>query len=286
MARKSTSIPVYTLTEEYDATGIVILHGTSGNPALLNDVDHSHRHNFHFFLLLLKGNIHIETDFEQQEITTPAILYVHPGQVHRIVEADNVDGYFLGMKNEHLNPAYLTLLEQVLPVKPLSLTAGISAIIRRTMALCAAIAERKTEKLYFPVLRDYCNAFVGFIVSQYLEQTLPAGASSRFDIVTKKFKLLLEYNFTVMKRPSDYASRLNISMPYLNECIRNTTGIPVSRYIRQRIILEAKRMLYHSDKSIKEIACELGYDDCAYFSRLFTKVAGMTALAFRNKNFG
>ena len=52
--------------------------------------------------------------------------------------------------------------------------------------------------------------------------------------------------------------------------------------IKNRIILEAKRLLYHSDKSVKEIATELGYEDYAYFSRLFAKTTGITALAFRN----
>jgi AraC family transcriptional activator of pobA len=50
------------------------------------------------------------------------------------------------------------------------------------------------------------------------------------------------------------------------------------------VILEAKRLLYYSDKSVKEIAAALGFDDYPYFSRLFTKVTGMTALVFRNKH--
>ncbi|WP_231577446.1 helix-turn-helix domain-containing protein [Sphingobacterium sp. IITKGP-BTPF85] len=78
--------------------------------------------------------------------------------------------------------------------------------------------------------------------------------------------------------------RLNISTPYLNECVKDVTGYPVSYHIQQRIILEAKRLLYHSDKSVKEIADALGFEDYPYFSRLFSKVTGMSALSFRNKN--
>ncbi|HEY1053960.1 MAG TPA: helix-turn-helix domain-containing protein, partial [Emticicia sp.] len=95
---------------------------------------------------------------------------------------------------------------------------------------------------------------------------------------------LLERNYSQLKRPADYAQQLNISTPYLNECIKETTGHSVSYHIQQRIILEAKRLLYHSDKSVKEIAADLGFDDYPYFSRLFTKATGMSALAFRNKN--
>jgi AraC-like DNA-binding protein len=94
----------------------------------------------------------------------------------------------------------------------------------------------------------------------------------------------LEQKFIETKSPSDYARALHISTPYLNECVRDVTGFPVSYHIQQRVILEAKRLLYHSNKTVKEIAAELGYDDHAYFSRVFTKITGMTALAFRNKN--
>jgi AraC-like DNA-binding protein len=94
----------------------------------------------------------------------------------------------------------------------------------------------------------------------------------------------LERDFLTAKRPTEYAQKLNISTSYLNECVKYTTGHPVSFHLQQRVILEAKRFLYYSEKSVKEIADELGYDDYPYFSRLFTKVTGMSALAFRNKN--
>jgi len=68
--------------------------------------------------------------------------------------------------------------------------------------------------------------------------------------------------------------------------VKSVTGQPVSWHIQQRVILEAKRLLYHSGRSLKEIAATLGYDDYPYFSRLFTKVAGMSPLTFRHKNRG
>lgn len=117
-----------------------------------------------------------------------------------------------------------------------------------------------------------------------METSKQADTLSRFDLVAKTFKLALEKNFITAKRPADYAQKLNISVHYLNECVKNTTGLPVSYHIQQRVILEAKRLLFHSNKSVKEIAAELGYEDYAYFSRLFNKATGMTALTFRNKN--
>lgn len=60
----------------------------------------------------------------------------------------------------------------------------------------------------------------------------------------------------------------------------------VSRYIHNEIVLQAKRMLFHTNKTIQEIAIESGFSDYAYFTKLFTKVAGVTPTTFRKKNLG
>jgi AraC family transcriptional activator of pobA len=133
-------------------------------------------------------------------------------------------------------------------------------------------------------MKNSCNALVALMVSQYLGQAKSTGKFSRFEIVSQSFKEILGRKYIGVKRPGEYAQELNISTPYLNECVKNTTGYSVSHHIHQRVVLEAKRLLYHSDMSVKEIADALGYDDYPYFSRLFAKVAGMTASAFRNKN--
>ncbi|CAG4997664.1 HTH-type transcriptional activator RhaR [Dyadobacter sp. CECT 9275] len=125
---------------------------------------------------------------------------------------------------------------------------------------------------------------VALVVSQYLEQSASSGTLARFESITKAFRKILERDFITVKKPAEYAQALNISTAYLNECVKNTTGHSVSYHIQERIILEAKRLLYHSNQSVKEIAAELGYDDYPYFSRLFSKVTGHTALSFRKKN--
>ena len=72
------------------------------------------------------------------------------------------------------------------------------------------------------------------------------------------------------------------SVPYLNEVIKEQTGYPVSYWIQQEILQEAKRLLYYTPMNSKEIAFSLGYDDYAYFPRFFKKNVGVTPLGFRN----
>ncbi|RYZ36683.1 MAG: AraC family transcriptional regulator, partial [Sphingobacteriales bacterium] len=134
------------------------------------------------------------------------------------------------------------------------------------------------------MLKDACNALVALAIMQYTNRAKPAEKLTRAETVTKAFKAHLEQHFSAVKAPSDYAQRMHLSTAYLNECVRGVTGQPVSQHIQARIILEAMRLLQYSALSVREIAAALGYDDHTYFSRLFSKAAGMSALSFRNKN--
>lgn len=244
----------------------------------------SHRDEGNTFHFINEGDIIIEIDFQQYSITAPSVVYMHPDQVHRILDFKNITVSSLSIRNENLNSEYIKLLEEIAPAKPLDLTQQASVIICDTFSLCLSFSAQEHNRLYFPLLRDSCNSLVALLLSQFLNQSRKEGTLSRSEIMTYSFKQLLQTNFRTCKRPSDYAGRLNISTPYLNECVNNVTGCPVSVHIRDRIVLEAKRLLYHTDKSVKEIAFDLGYEDYPYFSRLFTKATGMSALAFRNKN--
>jgi AraC family transcriptional activator of pobA len=283
MPKKSKSIPVNTMSDESGA-GIAIDRLSFTDPKIFEGAERSHRHDCHAFFMVESGSIVIEIDFQKYSITAPSVIYVHPDQVHHGIAAENLTVASWELTNESLRPEYLPILEGLAPAKPLLLNKEMFSIISEAVSLCLKFAERKNDKLYHSLLKDSCNALVALIVSQYLESAKPAGQLSRFEMITKAFRELMERNYTTDKRPATYAQRLNISTSYLNECVKNTTGYSVSHHLQQRVILEAKRLLYYSDKSVKEIAAALGFDDYPYFSRLFTKVTGMTALVFRNKH--
>ena len=283
MRKKNTSIRVNNFGGEYHS-------GISIEKMSLNDIPlpgyayQSERHDRHSFHLVEKGTITIEIDFERYQLHAPAVVYMHPNQVHRMISFEDVTVTSWAADNENLNPGYLKVLEELSPLGPLALNEETFSLLSEAVSLCLRLSLRRNDKLYQPLLKDSCNTLVCLTISQYLEQTKPANTLSRFESVAKAFREVLENNFTTLKSPAGYAEKLNISAPYLNECVKNTTGHPVSYLIRERVMLEAKRLLYHSDQSVKEIATRLGYDDYPYFSRLFTRHAGTSALAFRKKN--
>jgi AraC family transcriptional activator of pobA len=288
MSKKAKSIPINRIADHFDV-GIALdrIHFNVSEEAILNATDDAklaHREDRHSFFLLEKGIVTVEIDFQKFEIKAPSIVYMHPDQVHRILKLENMAASALAINNESLNSEYLKLLENLTPAKPLVLEQEIFSIISETVSLCIKFSKRKNDKLYHSLLKDSCNALVALITSQYLVSTKSTDKLSRFKLIADAFKSELESNFVSIKSPAAYAQKLNISTPYLNECVKNATGYSVSHHILQRVILEAKRLLYHSGKSVKEISSALGYDDFPYFSKLFTKATGMTPLTFRNKN--
>jgi len=81
----------------------------------------------------------------------------------------------------------------------------------------------------------------------------------------------------------DLANRLNISSRYLTDLLKVETGKTAIELIHIALIGEAKNMLRKKDKTISEIAYDLGFENMSYFSRLFKKETGMLPTAFKNQ---
>jgi AraC family transcriptional activator of pobA len=96
-----------------------------------------------------------------------------------------------------------------------------------------------------------------------------------------KFKTLLENNFHKERQPSFYADQMHISPNTFSKICKQHFLKTPSTLIHERVILESKKLIHLSYKSMKEIASELHFDDENYFSRYFKKHTGITPTAFR-----
>jgi AraC family transcriptional activator of pobA len=283
MPRNSALIAVNKFGDESD-TGISIERISFNSLPDLGDWEQPERHDRHSFFLLEHGTVTMEIDFQLFDIHSPSIIYMHPDQVHRIIAFKDVTVSAWAANDQHLNTEYLKLLDEITPSPPLALNRDLVELLSDAASLCLKLADRKKDKLYYSLLKDSLNTLVGLLISVFRESCGTTEKLIRAEIITKHFREALGKHFISLKRPTNYAEKLHISVPYLNECVKEVTGHPVSYHIQQRIILEAKRLLYHSNRSLKEIAASLGYDDYTYFSRLFTKVEGMSPATFRHKN--
>ena len=99
----------------------------------------------------------------------------------------------------------------------------------------------------------------------------------------KNFQKLIEKNFSSLKLPKEYAQLLYITPNHLNAVCNDILGVSAGDVIRNRILLEAKRLLINLNLSVSEIAYRLNFNDNSYFTKFFKKYAGLTPEEFRKQ---
>lgn len=96
-----------------------------------------------------------------------------------------------------------------------------------------------------------------------------------------EFMVLLEMNYETVRNTDFYAGKLGISSKRLNQILKEKLDKTGMQLIHDRLILEAKRQIIHSARTIKEVAYELGFTDRPYFSRFFKQHTGLTPEQFQ-----
>jgi AraC family transcriptional activator of pobA len=117
--------------------------------------------------------------------------------------------------------------------------------------------------------------------AQQQPESIPLSTTRKEPFILQNLKEAIEKDFRSKHTPQDYAVLLNISSNALARIAKTHFNKTLSNLITERIIIEAKRELYLTNKSVKEVAYELGYDDEYYFSRFFKKNVNISPQAYR-----
>jgi len=129
------------------------------------------------------------------------------------------------------------------------------------------------------ILRQYLKIFLIYLTRQVCQPAEPV-EQSRTELVNRFFSLL-QQNFTKKKLVTNYAGMLSITPNYLNNVVKKISGYPASHHIQQQLIQEARRQAVYTDKSMKEIAYDLGFETNTHFSKFFKKNEGTNFRDYR-----
>jgi len=243
-----------------------------------------HRDDNYTFYIQEKGELEIMVDFRNYCIRNMSIAFICPGQVHHYLKYSGIKGYFLFINTELVSDCYRKILEDNQHLKQATLLDPESLCVSAVHLLTKQIRNYKYD-IERTVIHSMANSLIGMITAEFLKsEKFYVLQSSRKSEIAFNFRKLVRDNFLKLKKPRDYASLLYISVPYLNEVMKEETGYSVNSWIHQEVLLEAKRLLAFTMLSSKEIAYELGYEDHTYFSRLFKKHVGLSPLEFRKVN--
>jgi AraC family transcriptional activator of pobA len=246
-----------------------------------------HKHNFYHFLLFTEGGGSHMIDFRQFPVEPFQLYFMVPGQVHSWNFEGEVDGYVINFplsffKDFLLDPEYIgqfPYFSGVLENSVISLPEDLRAEVLQLL-----------EKIVKEMDEDNRNSadMIKVLLLQLLITIGRLGFEDRAVKLTshnyalaRNFDKLLEQHVGSLKLPREYAELLFITPNHLNAVCNEIFGKAAGEVIRDRIILEAKRLMVNRELSISEIAYKLNFSDNSYFSKFFRKYAGMPPEDFR-----
>lgn len=238
----------------------------------------THRHSFYeilWFTEVPQNKTH-NIDFETYRVFSNQVCILSPGQLHKI-EFDTIKGYVVAFSPDFFHSVLgVSIGLFTRPYCSVGILPQSTAIILKKLISLIEL-EYKTAKRR-KLLEAYFSAFLIHIQSLFIKQN-PDNYSKKVVLVLD----LIEKNFKQEKEVQFYARNVSLSVRRLNEMSVNDIGMTIKQLIVERLITEAKRLLYTESSSIKEIAYDLGYNDPAYFTRIFKKRTGLTPEKFREE---
>jgi AraC family transcriptional activator of pobA len=246
-----------------------------------------HKHDFYILIFFTQGRGTHTIDFQTYPVAPNSVFFLSPGQVHAWQLSADAEGfvlffslefYLLGHPQKKLFqlPYFNTLLRKPL----LLLSEGEMLIIRDTINQIRQEYERPQWKQE-DILRDFLDILLIRLARIYQEKHAALISSKSSFTELQQLENSIDQHFKEHKPVSFYADELHVTTKQLNEVCKQGLGKTTNELIQDRIILEARRLLTHSDLTITQIAAELGYYDNSYFTRFFKKHTHQTPEQFR-----
>jgi AraC-like DNA-binding protein len=254
------------------------------------DLRFPHKHSFYQLVYFTGGTGSHSIDFIHFQVEPGQLYCMIPGQVHSWDFEGQPDGYIVNFSEQYLldflaNPRYLEQFtffsgiaqEQVIvlpePVRP-AMQHLLEEIVREGNAATALKDDMVRTTLV--------QLFI--LVSRHTEVEITKQTTTYNTIVLRNFQKLIDQHYKEKKLTKDYAAMLYITPNHLNALCKDVTGRSAGELIRDRVLLEAKRLLVNARLTIAQIATELQFMDNSYFSKFFKKYEGVTPEIFRKQH--
>lgn len=286
-----SNIPIYDIEnfKAYKNDGILV--SRFGYYAQQHQHLHTaHRHTFYHLVFFTGGTGKQQIDFKNFSVNAGLIYFMIPGQVHSWNFETEPEGYIINFSADYLSsfllkPDYLQNFAVFSGQPALQVIDLPSETQEKVILIFEDIlkAGQQTSETIDDLVKVLLLQLI-ITVSRGSEQSLLPNHHTYNHTLLKNFKQLIEANFATLRLPKEYASLLYITPNHLNAICNDLLGISAGKLIRDRVILEAKRLLINLDLMVAEIAEQLNFADQSYFIKFFKKQEGLTPEKFRRLN--
>lgn len=247
-----------------------------------------HRHTFYQVMFVEEGSGKHKIDFKEYDIDSPIIYFISSGQVHDLVfDRQITKGFLINFDLEFfssfLSPSYCI---DKLPFFGISSNISQYEVEKKKFKRIKEIfvkiyQEYKLQnKKSLELIRIHLLELFYCILNDNEEYEENTNITNQKNLISR-FEKLVEEKYTEEHYPKFYADKLAITPNYLNFICKNFSGKKAGEIIRNRIILESKRLLVNSELSISQIAFQLGFIDNSYFTKFFKTYANISPSDFR-----
>jgi len=240
-----------------------------------------HRHvRLHQLLLLRSGSGTLHLEGQALPLATMSLVNVPPGAVHAFGFERGTQGWVATLADD--------LVEQLLSPageeRRALAAGGVFAADPGLAALMAQIAAEfdGTAPSRALVLQGLCAVLLG-LAARAAARAAPPLRDAPGSALLRRFELLVDVRLLDHPTVADCAQALAVTPTHLSRVLRAATGQPASRLIEARLMREARRQLAYTSLPVSTIAYTLGFGDPAYFSRVFSRVEGLSPRAFRER---
>lgn len=249
-----------------------------------------HRHDFYLTVLFTKGKGFHEIDFVRYEVKPGTLFFLLPGQAHHWEFSEETEGYVCfhsdGFFRTHFPQLQLHDYPFFFSRRTIPVLNCSEVLVRQLCAYAEnMLQEYRSEEMhrYLKLAAMLQCVYVDLARTYTLEYQSELRDVNRYAYHYSRFEALVELHFKTWKTPGFYAGQLHITERHLGRICKETTGKSPVQLITERVLLEARLRIIESEMSLAEIAMELGYEEYAYFSRVFRKYLQESPVVFRKR---
>jgi AraC family transcriptional regulator, transcriptional activator of pobA len=287
LAINEAIIPTYTLAQSStEGNSVFELRVSNGEfPKRKVNFLIPHRKDYYLFVLVYKGGSRHWVDATPFTLKENTFYISTPAQVHVKEKSNPLEGILFSFTEEFIALDESRLL-QTLPIIQNPYNAHELALQQHDLLFIEEVMQKmiteynSTNVWRQAMLLAHFKVLAIYLSRLYTEQFQQLYGTKERQLLLQ-FKQLIDEHFIEKHQVAEYAQLLHISAGYLNDLVKEQSGKTAMEHIHERMVLEAKRKLFHTELSVKEIAYQLGFEDAAYFNRFFKRLVAQTPASFR-----
>lgn len=218
-------------------------------------------------------------DFREYDLKENQIVLIYPGQLDKL-DIRGKKGYLFAIRNETFFELNQRMQSNLLNGYHSNVFLTPDHTTEETLEILMDLLLTEYEdRKRTTAMKIYMEAFL-FHVASLFESGFSQLDES--DELVARLMRLIDSNFITERETEFYASSLGSTNRRLNAICKKGTGKTVKQHILERLLLEARREIRLSRKSMKEIAFDLGFNEAAYFTRFFKEQTGVTPSEFKD----